>query len=418
MENCYTGLAGTLGVGPCKGGVRGCDGSGLQWGACQNQVLPKAEVCNNGVDDDCSGAIDEISDIDGDGFTYCDGDCREAPFDVPFGYWVKPYDINPGAIEVLNNTVDDDCDPATPDDVDPWTTCSDMPQNANVTAMDLVRAMDLCRLAPETPVPLQANWGVIDAEFRLADGTIPSAADMDRFMNEQTAVLSMYGANVLPNRGATMAGFSTGRMRDLQHDGDLGSTSFGSAVDPPAIYLANYGGELPHPNGCAPTTMALDSVSLRVRMRMPTNVNALDYRYILATAEPPQPACVPRDDFALGLLTPRFPDWGPFFFDDNILRSYPSGIPSVNSADFNVCVPYAPDTCPLGPDLLMGTSMQRMSVFEMWGTPVLRGETITLDLMIFDGGDTTVDSVMLLDDFVFAHRYCDWPGVGAACPHP
>jgi hypothetical protein len=418
MENCYTGIDGTMGIGPCKGGFRVCDASGLQWGACENQVLPKTEECNNGVDDDCNGASDDISDIDGDGFTICDGDCRETPFSDPFFAWIKPYDINPGAIEILDNTADDDCNPATPDDADPWTPCSDMPKNTNVTAMDLVRAMDLCQLAPEVPVPLQANWGVIDAEFRLADGTIPSAVEIDRFMNEQTAVLSSYGASILPKRGTTMAGFSTGRMRDLQHDGDLGSTSFGSAVNPPAVYLANHGGELPHPVGCAPTTMALDSVSLRVRMRMPTNGNALEYRYVLATAEPAQYVCLPRDDFALGLLTPRFPNWGLYFYDDNILRRYFSLISSVNSGRFDICVPYAPDTCYLGPDMLMGTSMQRMTVFDKEATPVLRGETITLDLMIFDGGDATVDSVMLLDDLEFVHRYCDWPGEGAACPHP
>ncbi len=54
---CYTGPAGTQGVGPCRAGVRTCNASGA-YGACAGEVLPAAERCN-GVDDDCDGTIDE-----------------------------------------------------------------------------------------------------------------------------------------------------------------------------------------------------------------------------------------------------------------------------------------------------------------------------------------------------------------------
>lgn len=54
--NCYTGPAGTAGVGICRAGVRMCAG-GAAPGPCVGEVLPRAEQCN-GVDDDCDGQGD------------------------------------------------------------------------------------------------------------------------------------------------------------------------------------------------------------------------------------------------------------------------------------------------------------------------------------------------------------------------
>jgi hypothetical protein len=55
-QSCYTGPAGTLGVGACKAGTRSCTTSG--WSACTGQVLPAAETCDN-LDNDCDGQKDE-----------------------------------------------------------------------------------------------------------------------------------------------------------------------------------------------------------------------------------------------------------------------------------------------------------------------------------------------------------------------
>ncbi len=50
---CYTGPAGTAGVGACRAGLRICSGGVL--GACSGQVLPGLEVCGNAIDEDCNG---------------------------------------------------------------------------------------------------------------------------------------------------------------------------------------------------------------------------------------------------------------------------------------------------------------------------------------------------------------------------
>lgn len=58
-EACYSGPAGTEGVGPCKGGTRSCDPATNQFGPCTGEVLPAAaEVCD-GLDNDCNGVVDD-----------------------------------------------------------------------------------------------------------------------------------------------------------------------------------------------------------------------------------------------------------------------------------------------------------------------------------------------------------------------
>jgi hypothetical protein len=117
---CYSGLAGTAGIGICQSGLRICaDGT---FDACEGEVLPETEICN-GLDDDCDGIVDDgftiavyFRDLDGDGFgdiadtglRTCDrpansatvtGDCNDS----------NP-DINPGATEIAGDDIDANCD--------------------------------------------------------------------------------------------------------------------------------------------------------------------------------------------------------------------------------------------------------------------------------------------------------------------
>ena len=51
--------------------------AGTSWGLCTGFVVPVQEVCGNSLDEDCNGTPDDVPDIDGDGWTRCDGDCCE-----------------------------------------------------------------------------------------------------------------------------------------------------------------------------------------------------------------------------------------------------------------------------------------------------------------------------------------------------
>ena len=54
---CYTGAAGTKGLGLCADGVETCQDD-LTWSTCEGEKLPGKEVCN-GLDDNCDGKTDE-----------------------------------------------------------------------------------------------------------------------------------------------------------------------------------------------------------------------------------------------------------------------------------------------------------------------------------------------------------------------
>lgn len=57
-RECYTGVEGTKGVGPCKAGKETCQKDG-SWGQCEGQVLPVPENCNTTIDDNCNGKVNE-----------------------------------------------------------------------------------------------------------------------------------------------------------------------------------------------------------------------------------------------------------------------------------------------------------------------------------------------------------------------
>ena len=58
-QSCYGGPSGTSGVGACQPGIRTCLPDGSGYGACTGEVTPQAEVCGNGIDDNCNGLVDE-----------------------------------------------------------------------------------------------------------------------------------------------------------------------------------------------------------------------------------------------------------------------------------------------------------------------------------------------------------------------
>ncbi|MFH2010789.1 MAG: MopE-related protein [bacterium] len=101
-QGCYTGLAGTQGVGICVGGSQTCT-AGV-WGACAGEQTPMTEVCD-GADNDCDGSTDE-----GLGQTSCGlGVCNHT-IDNCVGGVAQVCDPMLGAGPETCNTLDDDCD--------------------------------------------------------------------------------------------------------------------------------------------------------------------------------------------------------------------------------------------------------------------------------------------------------------------
>jgi hypothetical protein len=412
VQSCYPGPVGTDMNAPCQAGQRTCNAAGTGFGPCVGFVTPIAEICANNVDDDCNGVADDIIDVDGDGWTQCQNDCCENIFQCS-----DPALVNPGAFEFVGNLVDDDCDPAS-SDVVAAPDCSAAAIFGNVTGDAMAQAMDLCQFTTENePLPTR-KWGVIEAEFVRPDFGAPTAAHLGDMEDFQSAVMANYGTGgIAPTHGATMAGMSSGRMRD-QNDPNYVAPNQGSdlgqALQPPAAYLAANGGALPSSAGCSGNcpagTGAYDPIVLRLRIRVPTNALSFSYGLRYFTSEYWCWACTVYNDFFLAILDSNaagLPADGNISFDS-------LGNPiSVNNGFFDLCQADGCYTCPNGTGALAGTGMQLID--NIWclpsgttggGTvwlettaPIVPGETIELYLMVFDVSDAILDSLVLLDDF-------------------
>ena len=416
---CYSGPEGTEGIGACAAGLQTCSTQG-KWNLwCDGEVLPGTENCENGVDDDCDGTVDD-TDLDGDGFGACSGDCC----DVSGGGCSDAELVNPGAYEVEDNALDDDCD----GDIDEvLATCDEDIDRDSQDAMDFARALDLCRVTEEEPAdPADRTWGVISADLSRADG-------MGAPFAVQHVITGQFGDQIDPERGANMIGLSTGHAADaddtvpsyvpFQPGADLGTAS-----PAPADWLDANGGAFPNPLGCEEpwSADANDSIMLTLRVRAPTNANSFRVRMQFFSAEYPEWVCSSFNDFFVALVdsTADNPaDKNIAIYDDG-MDQWPVGVNLVMVADglFTQCesgaVGCATTTqadyggC-LGTALLTGTGFdepdngceppQSMTGggtgwLSMSGN-VTPGEILELRLAIWDSSGHIFDSMVLLDDW-------------------
>lgn len=119
---CYSGPAGTEGVGACQAGYRVCNADGEGFGPCLYEVTPTAETCATPEDDDCDGEVNEEGDgcecevgaieacyggADGtDGI----GLCKAGNHICNGGHWGPCEDEIVPVAEDCANDLDEDCD--------------------------------------------------------------------------------------------------------------------------------------------------------------------------------------------------------------------------------------------------------------------------------------------------------------------
>lgn len=148
--------------------------------------------------DDCPNDFNptqrgECVDIDGDGWNGFEGDCSETTTQCP-----APRKTNPGAFEVLNDGIDNDCDNNTLDTVSA-APCSFQPKFSGFSYADIAQAIDLCQFTTANPPKSSKKWGVIGGYLSDIVGT------MNNFNEVQLGVLTRYGSLAdTPRFGATM----------------------------------------------------------------------------------------------------------------------------------------------------------------------------------------------------------------------
>jgi hypothetical protein len=430
-QACYTGAAGTAGVGPCKGGTQTCDSSG-QWGPCQGEVIPRGEVCGNSADDNCNGAVDEDEDADGDGFRTCGGDCCDATTDG----CGDPALVNPGAFEVSGNTVDDDCDGTTDNSV--ATSCDMGMASSSGTAMDYAKAIELC----QTSTPTDKKWGVISAKLVLPSGSgTPSSG--------QRSIRPSFGGTQVQG-GNSMVVLSTGRAAAMGQSSPAfasfqGGLDLGTSSGMPTDWLAANNNTLPNAPGCpAPNggTTAHDPIMLELQVRVPTNAKSFKLSTNFFSSEFPEWVCSPFNDFFVVLLdsqwtgSPANPtDKNLAFYQAPSSSTYPVGVNLAygDTGLFQVCK-NGPTGCATDSGAVAGTISTCTGTTDLAGTGfdgtnpspaysgdpgycgtnnqtggatgwlvtsgnVVGGETIKLRIAVWDTSDGMYDSLALIDNF-------------------
>ncbi len=415
---CYSGQEGTEGVGACKAGTRRCEPTG-NWGTCLNEVVPTQEVCTDGIDNNCNGTIDEDEDRDGDGVTTCGGDCCDS---TECG---SPALVNPGAFDAPGNNFDDDCNGVVDDTVP---LCDQGLASNSSNALDYAKAIDLC----QTATMADKKWGVIDAQFTLANGSGMPAA-------KARAIRDRFGTGVNPKGGVKLALLSTGAAAG-QGDTNPNYQDFESGLGNntsspfPADFVAANGNSLPNAPGCPGPrgAQAYDPIMLTLKVRVPTNAKSFKLATNFFSSEFPEYTCSEYNDFFVVLLdstyngpTPNPADKNLAFYQGNGGK-YPVGVNLAhgNTGLFTQCQNgttgcYGVDgsimTC-TGTDQLQGTGLQQISEdncdpssLQGGGTGWLEtsgnvtpGEIITLRIAIWDTSDAALDSIAAIDGFTWS----------------
>jgi hypothetical protein len=429
-EDCYTGTIGTNGVGPCHGGTRTCLVNGY-WSSCTGEVTPGQDVCGDGVDQDCDGTADNPTDEDGDGFTNCTGDCCDSTAEG----CVNPERVNPGAIEVDGNTLDDDCD-GNVDNATAQPLCDSGLTSNSPNAMDYAKAMDLCAETTEN----DPHWGVISARFVKADGTGSPNAN-------QKAIRPAFGSTLVQN-GESMVVISTANAAATGQTNPPAapwqSTAHGATSGYPADWYAANNNSLPNAPGCPPPVdifgQANDPVMLELKVKTPTNAASFSMRVNFMSAEFPEYTCTAFNDFFVVLLDSAWNATPPNPMDKNLAfytnpqnQVYPVGVNLAHgntglfqvckngstgcngtAGTINTCVSDAelagtgmevadPDSCEPNSEVGGGTGWLTTS------GNVNGGEIITIRIALWDTSDGAYDSVAMIDNFQWSLNPSD-PG--------
>jgi len=414
------------------------------------------------VSGQCQQCNSATTDCDGDGWLVSEGDCC----DKPGTCGADPKLVNPGALEVVGNGIDDNCNTLVDlfDQTDTLPCDTGLATNS-ATAGDYAKAMGICRTTTETPaLKKDKTWGLIEAEILRADGTplgdARARSIRPKFGNSNTpiegsavAVISSGIAadgtqtNPGPNGGAPTGGnvstthnpsssVNISTCTSTKCIKDWFSTANGTLKAANALPVAPNCG-----SGTAGTpTLARDSVMVRFRLRAPTNARAFSFNSYFMSAEYPEYVCTNYNDQLVALVdTPNGTpspianpvDKNLMTFTDSSSKKWPIGINIASGTNlFAVCETQAANagcwdtsvaatSCQAGITSLLGTGFDKQSTCTIGGGTywlttagnVIPGDIVEIRIVVWDVGDTAFDSLALLDGFKWLSN-ATLPGTG------
>ena len=397
--NCTGGTLGTCSHSICSAGTKltaGCDGAlgcvatvcgahptccSSKWdGACVAWAQLECNLGCGAQNGACVVCYRDSTDHDGDGYSFAQGDCADC----------DP-SINPGAYDFPGNGVDEDCDGAADNEV---ATCDTGLALASSTALDYAKAIDLCRSTTATATGSSKTWGVIAPALVQANGTSAPHA-LTR------GIMSQFGPNNLPQKGARMAAFSSGTARApgstgwVNPNGQVSSFNAATSCAFPTGFPKNATG---CPNAVG---SAYDSSGLKMNIRVPTNALSFTYRFNFFTSEYPEYTCSAYNDSYVALLTSSYLPANPAVHSKNISFDSNNNPVNVNIGLFNVTS--GPQLLSTGFDGTCGGQICGGATgWLQTSAPVVPGETVTIHFAIWDGSDHVWDSIVLLDDWTWS----------------
>lgn len=383
---CSAGSGDGLGGGDEGTGAQGAGTTTVTTGANQGGSGSFTDTTATGQQPGCDAAPNE--DKDADGFTINEGDCNDCDANV-----------NPNAIEVIDDGMgggggsvpaDEDCDMVIDNVPEP---CDDGIAIATSDPLDGARAMELCKEA--TP---ESDWGVVSAQWVRANGTSNNQPP------EQYGVLPGFGTNVTPRAGANLLGLSSGHARIPGQAGYCGSQTCSSAAGaaPPGFPQLV----------CNASSTINDDIGLDLTLRAPSNATGYQFDFRFYSFEFAEWVCTSYNDQFIALVNPAPMNSinGNISFDGN------NNPVSVNLGFFDSCdtcsdwaqnclsgCPPVPNPCcPAGVTDLLGSGFESDAGATVWlqtTAPIGPGETFSIRFAIWDAGDHSLDSSVIVDNF-------------------
>jgi hypothetical protein len=318
---------------------------------------------------------------------------------------------NPANFDIPGNGCDDD-DNGKVDDVEECDT--GLPISGS--AAQFSSAIEICQTLTGAEDP---RWGIASVEYKGAYTTGSPVSDV------QYGIMPAYGSVIVPQAGASFGVLSTGWARLFDNSEtatDDRPFKGGFAAQPGDPHDDAPPGYPKAAAGCPIDSTVHDYIDLKLVVRTPANAQGFSFDFDFWSGEWPEYVCSSYNDSFVSFLTSSAVNSGT---PSNISFDSVGNPVSVNNGFLDACTPGTPTgcnvpagphqvaTCSSGADELAGTGFGApLGVYctatstpgasTGWLTsssPITPGETITLELMIWDTGDQNYDSSVLLDHF-------------------